>query len=306
MKSIMEGYKDRRISLVVLLLALCLLLPSSASAGLLMQHQFTYTVARGDTIASVASRVGISEKTLGKDNGLDPAKPLRAGQNLKVFVTEIVPEIPQRGLLIDIPGSMLYLFDAGIPIMSAPVGLGKPKKDGKKGWETPAGAFTIKGKLNKPNWKVPGSIKEEMRREGRQVKESYPPGPKNPVGGYVLQTTLPGILIHDTIDPASISRFMSHGCVRLLRPDMEQLFELVTTGMAGTATYQPVKIAQQSDGKIFMEVNRDVYKKIPNMQAEARRVLKKAGLMGSVDMKKVEGVVKAANGIPEDITAKKK
>ena len=286
------------------LLMLIIFFPSSASAGLLLHHYITYTVASGDTLILIGDRMGVSWKKIADDNGLDPGKPLRAGLNLRIAAREIIPETMERGIVIDLPGRMLHLFERGVPLMSVPVGLGMPKKEGQGGWETPAGKFKIKGKLKNPDWKVPESIQEEMRREGLAVKESYPPGVKNPVGGYVLQTTLPGILLHDTIDPLSVFRFMSHGCVRLLRKDMEQLFDSVGSGMAGKIAYSPVKIAELWDGKIFMEVNRDVYNKIPDMQGEARKLLKKAGLFRKVDMKKVEELVKARTGIPENITAR--
>ncbi|MGC2061967.1 MAG: L,D-transpeptidase family protein [Thermodesulfovibrionales bacterium] len=291
-------------TLAGVLLMLIIFFPSSASAGLLLQHHFTYTVAGGDTLTSIGGRLGVSWKEIADDNGLDPGKPLKAGLNLLITASAIIPETMERGVVIDLPGRMLYLFESGVPLMSVPVGLGMPKKKGQRGWETPVGKFQIKGKLKSPDWKVPESIQEEMRREGLSVKESYPPGPKNPVGGYVLQTTLPGILIHDTIDPSSVFRFMSHGCVRVLRKDMEQLFDSVRSGMAGKIVYSPVKIAELGDGTIFMEVNRDVYKKISDMQGEARKLLKKAGLFRKVDMKKVEQLVQAGTGIPEDITAK--
>lgn len=283
-------------------LLLSILSPHSASAGLYLQHQITYKVAGGDTLTAIGARTGVSWKRIAEDNGLDPAKPLRAGLVLRITASEIIPETLENGILIDLPGSMLHLFERGIPLMSVPVGLGMPRKGEEKGWETPAGKFTVKGKLKSPDWKVPESIQEEMRREGLSVKESLPPGPKNPVGGYVLQTTLPGILIHDTIDPSSIFRFMSHGCVRLLRSDMEQLFGSVSKGLTGRIVYSPVKVSQLGDGRIFMEVNRDVYRKIPDMQAEARRVLKKAGLFRKADLAKVEQAVQSATGIPGEIT----
>jgi L,D-transpeptidase ErfK/SrfK len=284
-------------------LMMLIVLPSSASAGVLLQHHLTYTVSGGDTLTSIAKRTGVSLKEIADDNRLDPAKPLKAGLQLRITASEIIPETMENGVLIDLPGSMLHLFERGVPVMSVPVGLGMPKKKGQKGWETPSGTFKIKGKLKSPDWKVPASIQEEMRREGLAVKESYPPGPKNPVGGYVLQTTFPGILVHDTIDPSTIFRFMSHGCIRLLRADMEQLFGNVRSGTSGKLVYNPVKIAQVGKGKIFMEINRDVYEKIPDMQAYAQKQLKKAGLFKKVDLKKVERIVQAGTGIPEEITA---
>ncbi|NJD57612.1 MAG: LysM peptidoglycan-binding domain-containing protein [Nitrospirae bacterium] len=277
--------------------------PFSASAGLLLQHRITYTVAGGDTLTAIGTKMGVRWKKIADDNGLDPAKPLRAGLDLRVTISEIIPEAMESGILIDLPGRTLHLFERGVPVMSVPVGLGMPKKKGQKGWETPAGEFKIKGKLKSPDWKVPESIQEEMRREGLVLKESYPPGPKNPVGGYVLQTTFPGILIHDTIDQSSLFQYKSHGCVRLLRTDMEQLFGNVRSGTSGKITYSPVKIAQVENGRIFMEVNRDAYERTPDMQAYAQKLLRKAGLFRKVDLKKVERLVQAGAGIPEEITA---
>lgn len=287
-------------------LLLIIFFASPASAGLLLQYDLTYTVANGDTLTSIGDKVGVRWKEIATGNGLDPEKPLKAGLTLRIAVSEIIPETMDNGIVIDLPGRMLYIFERGVPLMSVPVGLGMPKKEGQRGWETPAGKFTLTGKLKSPDWAVPESIQEEMRREGLTVKERYPPGKKNPVGGYVLQTTLPGILIHDTIDPSTVFRFVSHGCVRLFRKDMERIFESVRSGMAGRITYRPVKIAELGNGKIFMEVNRDIYKKIPDMQREALKVLKKAGLFRKVDINKVEQLVQAGTGIPEDITARGK
>jgi len=284
-------------------LMLTIFFAPSASAGLFLQHQLAYTVAAGDTLTSIGDRMGVNWKDIANDNGLDPEKALKPGLNLRISASVIIPETIDNGIVIDLPGRMLYLFERGVPLMSVPVGLGMPMKKGQKGWETPVGKFTIKGRLRSPDWKVPESVQEEMRREGLSVKESFPPGPKNPVGGYVLQTTLPGILIHDTIDPSSVFRFMSHGCVRLRPADMEQLFAGVHSGMSGRISYRPVKISLLAGGRIFMQVNRDIYKKIPDMQAEARKQLNKAGLSRKVDMKKVAQLVEARTGIPEDITA---
>jgi L,D-transpeptidase ErfK/SrfK len=142
-----------------------------------------------------------------------------------------------------------------------------------------------------------------MRREGLAVKESYPPGPKNPVGSFVIQTTLPGILIHETIDPSSVYKLVSHGCVRLLRKDMEQLFGAVSVGMSGKIIYRPIKVAHLADGKVLMEANEDVYGKIKDMQETARKILSESGVLNEVDFSKVEKVVQEKAGIPVDVTA---
>ncbi len=287
------------------ILILFVLFPSRSAADMLFQQVLSYEVLPGDSLISIGSKLGVDWKEVARDNGLDPSHALRAGLKLRVRATEIIPETIKNGIIIDIPGRMLYFFDSGIPMMAVHAGLGMPKKEGKRGWETPEGKFTVKGRLRNPDWKVPDSVQEEMRREGLAAKESYPPGPKNPVGGYVLQTTLPGILIHETIDPSSVFRFVSHGCVRLLREDMVQLFESTASGMPGRIVYKPVKIVQFSDGRVFIEANKDVYGKIKDMKETAKQKLKKAGLLGKVDMAKVEKAVQDMSGIPVEVTKEK-
>lgn len=285
-----------------ILLFMFVLFPSFASGGMLFQQNFSYEVVKGDSLISIGARLGVDWRGVAKDNGLDPSNALRAGLKLRIRASEIIPETMKTGIIIDIPGRMLYFFDSGVPMMAVPAGLGMPKAEGKRGWETPEGTFTVKGKLKNPDWKVPDSVQEEMRREGLAAKESYPPGPKNPVGGYVLQTTLPGILVHETIDPSSVYRFVSHGCVRLMREDMVQLFGSVNSGLSGKILYRPIKIAQLSDGRVFLEVNKDVYGKLKDMQETTRNILRKAGLSVKVDMGKVEKAVQDKTGIPVDVS----
>ena len=283
---------------IFILLFVVMFFPAPALAGMLFQQVFSYQVVPGDTLSTIGAKLGVDWRDVAKDNGVDPSVALRSGIKLRIKASEIIPETVTNGIVIDIPGRMLYFFERGVPLMAVPAGLGMPKKEGKKGWETPEGKFTIKRKLKNPDWAVPDSVQEEMRREGLSVKERYPPGPKNPVGGYVLQTTLPGILIHETIDPSSVSRAVSHGCVRILREDMVRLFESVGSGMPGKIIYKPIKVAQLSDGKVFMEVNKDMYGKLSDMQSDAKTALRKAGLLRKVNMDRVEKAVQDRTGIP--------
>lgn len=284
------------------LLMLVMFFPTDALSGMLFQQFYSYQVVPGDTLITIGAKLGVDWGEAAKDNGLDPSHALSSGSKLRIRVSEIIPETVTTGMIIDIPGRMLYFFEGGVPLMAVPAGVGMPKKEGKKGWETPEGRFTVKRKLKNPDWAVPDSIQEEMRREGLSVKERYPPGPKNPVGGYVLQTTLPGILIHETIDPSSAYRSVSHGCVRILREDMVRLFESASSGMSGKIVYKPIKMAELSDGKVFIEVNKDVYGKLGDMQSTARTILKKAGLLRRVDMSKVEKAVQDRTGIPVEVS----
>jgi membrane-bound lytic murein transglycosylase D len=48
-------------------------------------HRYTYTVHHGDTVASVASRHGMSVRALARLNGISPRTPLHAGQRLALL-----------------------------------------------------------------------------------------------------------------------------------------------------------------------------------------------------------------------------
>lgn len=57
-----------------------------------------------------------------------------------------------------------------------------------------------------------------------------PPGPNNPLGTRALNLNVSGIRIHGTPNVASIGTAASHGCVRMVRRDIEELYELVDVG----------------------------------------------------------------------------
>ncbi len=75
---------------------------------------------------------------------------------------------------------------------------------GRADWQTPLGDFTIVIKEEDPTWDVPLSIQQEMRRAGKRVVKSVPPGPANPLGRFWLGLSLDSVGIHGTIAPLSI------------------------------------------------------------------------------------------------------
>jgi hypothetical protein len=179
------------------------------------------------------------------------------------------------------------------------------KKNDKTVWRTPTGKFRIVDKKENPIWRVPPSIQKEMEDEGTEVLDVVPPGPKNPLGKYALKTSLAGIMIHSTIRPASIYTFSSHGCIRILPEHMETLFKDVSINMPGEIIYQPVKIEVTGDGRIFLEVNRDIYEQVKDMKAEVKRLVAKKGVADHVSWAKIDQVIKESTGIAEEVTLQK-
>jgi L,D-transpeptidase ErfK/SrfK len=176
-----------------------------------------------------------------------------------------------------------------------------PSWRGKTTWRTPLGKFKITGKRQDPVWRVPPSIAKKMAIEGKSVEEVVPPGPDNPLGRYAIDTTIPSIVIHETIWPTSIYQFRSHGCVRVHPDNMEWFFKMIKVNTSGELIYNPVKVAVMGNNKIFLEVHKDIYGYSKNLFENAKQLIEVRGLVSLVNWDKVEIAVREKAGIPEDI-----
>lgn len=95
---------------------------------------------------------------------------------------------------------------------------------GQPDWPTPTGTFKIVEKRYMPTWVNPGSS------WGTGMPPSIGPGPNNPLGTRALNLNADGIRIHGTNNVDSIGTAASHGCMRLVRHDIEELYDLVVVG----------------------------------------------------------------------------
>jgi len=60
--------------------------------------------------------------------------------------------------------------------------------------------------------------------------KTIPPGPHNPVGTRWMGLSIKGYGIHGTNEPKSIGKAASHGCIRMAKADLEELYPLVQVG----------------------------------------------------------------------------
>jgi lipoprotein-anchoring transpeptidase ErfK/SrfK len=91
-------------------------------------------------------------------------------------------------------------------------------------YPTPLGRFQIVVRWKNPTWYPPT---QDAWAKGLKP---VPPGPNNPLGTRWMGLDAPGVGIHGTDEPASIGYSESHGCIRMLVPDAEWLFDHVTVG----------------------------------------------------------------------------
>lgn len=115
-----------------------------------------------------------------------------------------------RLILVSIPDCKLALLEDGKVIKIFPVAVGKDSTP------SPEGAFTIKNRVVNPTY----------YHEGKVVA----PGPQNPLGSRWMGLSQKGYGIHGTNAPKSIGKAASHGCIRMAKQDLEQLFQLVKVG----------------------------------------------------------------------------
>ncbi len=95
---------------------------------------------------------------------------------------------------------------------------------GQASYPTPLGHYEIVTMQRNPWWYPPeGSAWADGA-------EPIPPGPGNPLGTRWMGISSPYVGIHGTPDAASIGYSASHGCIRMLIPQVEWLFQQVGVG----------------------------------------------------------------------------
>ena len=120
----------------------------------------------------------------------------------------------------------LYLILDDGHAVRYPVGVGKSGKQ----W---AGTTRISGKYLNPAWSPPAEVKHDKP----ELPDVIPGGsPRNPMG--VAAMTLAGgeYAIHGTNVPGSVGGFVSYGCIRMLNPDITDLYERVSIGTTVVVT----------------------------------------------------------------------
>jgi L,D-transpeptidase ErfK/SrfK len=236
---------------------------------------------------------GVRDANPGVDEWIPPA-----GLEVLVPTQWIVPRSSYRGLVVNIPEMRLYLFPlnttpgAVVALRTWAIGIGTDETP------SPVGRFRITTKDQHPTWYVPHSIYRTMDPPKRHV---VPPGPDNPLGDYRIRLSRGLYSIHGTDIPWSVGRLTTHGCIRLYPDDISELFRLVRRGTAGELLYQPIKFGE-SNGEIYVEVHEDLYKRIPNLQREARALARTAGLMNRIDLARLRQAVEEKRGVPVVVT----
>jgi len=183
-----------------------------------------YTIEPGDVLLAIGRQYEVPYEALMLVNGISNPARIRAGQRIKVLRGPFHVTIHKSAFRLDV-----YLRD--LYVRSFPVGLGAEGG-------TPEGKWIVENRLKNPTY-YPSASAEDKR--------IIPPDdPRNPLGERWIglkgiegdAVGREGYGIHGTIDPQSIGKAVSLGCVRMHNADVAFLYKLLMPGHS-TVTVLP-------------------------------------------------------------------
>jgi L,D-transpeptidase ErfK/SrfK len=252
----------------------------------------------GDTVATIAASHGVHPIRVTKPSAKALKDGLQPGETVFIDQRRIVPTFgaDARGIVVDLPGAHLYLLEAGRIQADWPVGVSTGEDD----WKAPIGPTKVVEKVKDPTWHIPAKIQAERARKGLPPKTKVEAGPKNPLGRRWIGIADGTYGIHGTLDPTSIKRYASHGCVRMNNADVEALFDRVEKGTPVRITYQPVKLAVDRKS-VWLQVFPDFYHQGYDYRAAVKALAAKANVQGRLDGPAVEKALAAKDGLLVDV-----
>jgi len=262
-----------------------------------------YTAKYEDTLTDIARRYSLGYEEIVRANpGVDPWLP-GEGRDIVIPGRRILPNVPQEGIVINLPEHRLYYFPK--PKKNEPrVVITYPVSIGKMDWHTPLGETKIVGKTKNPTWHPPESVRKEHAARGEPLPRVVGPGPDNPLGAYAMRLgiTSGAYLIHGTNNPLAVGMAVTHGCMRMYPEDVEALFPLVPIGTKVRIINEPVKTAFV-DGELLVEAHPPVDKEgqtyEPDLELFAQLLDKSLGeTVAAVHWDFARETLQIANGLP--------
>lgn len=160
-----------------------------------------HVVQPGQMLSSIAKEYGVPWQYLAKLNRTD-AKRIKPGQKLKVIKGPF-------SAVVDLSDFELTIHAHGYFVKRYQVGIGRDNS-------SPNGSFKVQDKLTDPTYYGPTQIIEHD-------------DPENPLGEYWISIG-DSFGIHGTIDPNSIGKAESEGCIRLRNEDIAEVYDFLSIG----------------------------------------------------------------------------
>lgn len=166
-----------------------------------------YVVRYDDNLTKIANRYKLSWQYLSTLNNVHP-KSIRESDRLKVHNGPF-------SAIIDLSDFELIVYHHGYYVRKYRIGIGKDNA-------TPVGKFKVLSKIVNPQY---------TRRDERTGRNFVIEGDdsSNPLGERWIDIGN-HFGIHGTIDPDSIGKAVSKGCIRLRNSDVEEVFDFLIVG----------------------------------------------------------------------------
>lgn len=257
-----------------------------------------HTVKAGEDLNELGVRYKLNPVRIVRPSARELADGMAVGEVIRIDQRRVLPGFPAtaEGVVINLPEAHVYLLSRGRIVRDYAVGVSNAER------KAPIGPTRILSMTRNPTWFVPRSIQKEMAEQGREVKTRVPPGPDNPLGSRWIGFADNTFGFHGTTMPWSIKRYASHGCVRFLRDDIEDLYDRVRLGTRVNVVYQPVTLAVEGRS-VWLSVYPDYYNLGYDYKAAVRQLAREAGVSGRIVAASLERALRDRDGILVDIAS---
>jgi hypothetical protein len=174
-----------------------------------------HTIEKGDTIAGIGKRFGVSPDLIMRVNRIDDPRRLTIGRRMKIpdLDLSVVVNKSDNTLTLLNHGSFFRKYRA---------------RTGAYDYQTPTGTFHVGRKVEGPTWTNP------------QTRQRFAAGEEgNELGarwmGFRENDSLG---IHEAVDPSTVGTYGSNGCVGLAREDILEVYDLLPAGTTVTIVGQ--------------------------------------------------------------------
>ncbi len=161
-----------------------------------------YEIKPGDNLIKIAKEFKTTPELIKRSNNLSDDKII-PGRKVKVWNApfSIVVDKSQNTLILKSDEEIIKTYIVSTGANNS----------------TPVGNFKIVNKLPNPTWFKAGAIVP-------------PSSPDNVLGSRWLGIDVPGYGIHGTVEPQSLGRQVTQGCVRMANSEVEELYDIVPVG----------------------------------------------------------------------------
>jgi lipoprotein-anchoring transpeptidase ErfK/SrfK len=225
-----------RSAVVVALLLVAMYLAAEARQAVIRHYSLTTNLPSISAQPSAIRSTRLGDPAIGSENRVVAPASVLAGQSAQahnstsrwqdeLFAEQQVAQIPPqkppkktakdahiRQIIISIPDRRLALLQDGQLVKVYPVAVGAIETP------SPDGEFTIINHVVNPTY--------------RHADKEIGPGQDNPLGTRWMGLSLKGYGIHGTNVQNSVGKAASHGCFRMKKKDVEELYSRVRVGDA--------------------------------------------------------------------------